>query len=66
MDKWIDSYMSILETLQWNLIDHANMQCSVIMHHILDIVTELCECFLYVFSQNLHSKMVHRGLASVQ
>jgi hypothetical protein len=66
VDTRIDNYKGTLETLRRNLIDQANVECSVITHHVLDVVTEVRKCFLYVFGQILLSKMVNRGLASAQ
>jgi hypothetical protein len=64
VDARIDTYKGTLEALRRNLIDHANIECTVTTHRVLDVVTEVRKCFLYIFGQNLYSKMVHSGLAN--
>jgi hypothetical protein len=49
VDARIDNYKSILETLRRNLIDGANIECTIITHRVLDIVTEVRKYLLYAF-----------------
>jgi hypothetical protein len=49
VDARSDTYKETLETLRRNLIDHMNIQCSVIAHRVLDSVNEVRKCLLYVF-----------------
>jgi hypothetical protein len=51
VDVRIDNYKGTLETLRRNLIDHASIQCPVITYRVLDVVTGVRKCFLYVFGQ---------------
>jgi hypothetical protein len=60
VDAQIDKYKVNLENLRRNLIDHANIQCSVITHRVLDVVTELRECFWSIFGHDLRPKVAHR------
>jgi uncharacterized protein YeeX (DUF496 family) len=51
MDARIDDYKGTLEALRQNLVDHANIQCSVITHRLLDVGKQVRKYSLKVIGQ---------------